>query len=63
MAVALIAIIAVIVGLAVRQNGLDVAARNSYVSREAGMRAAGFGSLLAIVAAPWLLIGFAAHIA
>ncbi len=62
MALALIAIIVVLIGLVVRQNGLDVAAQGPQAVREAGMQAAGVGALMALVAAPWLIIGFAAHI-
>ena len=63
MALALIATIAVLIGLVVRQNGLDVASRRTRAAREAGMQAAGLGALIAITATPWLIIGFAVHIA
>lgn len=62
MMLALVAILAVLTGLVVRQNGLDVVACSSPVHREAGMRAAGLGALISLISAPWLFIGLAAHV-
>lgn len=59
MELALVSIVMVIAGLISRERGLKLATQShpSSVTREDGLRAAGFGLLVAIVAAPWPVIG------
>jgi hypothetical protein len=65
MVLAFIATLLVVAGLVARERGLRLAATHpsSSFASKSGIQASGFGLLLAVVGAPWVLIGyFTSHI-
>ncbi len=64
MLLALLAILTVIFGLSVQERAKGLALAASPMTRAAGRRSARFGSLIAVAATPWVVIGLAlSHIA
>jgi hypothetical protein len=59
MTLALFSILMIIAGLIIRERGLRIVKANprSTVAVRTGLRASAFGAFIAILGAPWLLIG------
>jgi len=60
MFLSLFAVLMVLGGLIIRERGLRIVRENprSLIATRNGLRASAFGAFLAILGAPWILIGF-----